>query len=237
MRTSRLETDDCEEVFYKFAGRGKPVLLIHGFTMWSEMWTTNGVVRVLCDDHKVIIPDLRGHGLSSRPHGRSGYGLKLLDDMAAILDREATEKVAIVGFSLGAELTLKLATTMPSRISSVFLIGSGWTRENGVALYREFASWARENRAGLTPRPDYDAFDALAEGMSEIIDVPKDELEQVRVPCSGLVGGDDPEHVNLEALRGVIPGFELAVLPGVPHETSWRDPSVPDRVRSFIDCT
>lgn len=235
MRICQLETDDGEEVVYKSTGRGKPVLLIHGFTMWSEMWTTNGVVQKLRDDYKVIIPDLRGHGLSSRPHSQSAYGVKLLDDMAAILDREATEKVDIVGFSLGAELTLKLATSMPFRISSVFLIGSGWTRENGVALYREFALWARENRAGLTPRPDYDAFDALAEGMSEIIDVPKTELEQIRLPCTGLVGGDDPEYVNLEALSGVVPGFGLAVMPGVPHETSWRDPSVPDRVRNFVD--
>jgi len=235
MKTCLIRTNDGEQLSYTVSGAGRAVLLIHGFTMWSDMWIANGVVEELYVDVKIIAPDLRGHGMSSRPCDPSGYGRKLVNDLVTILEAEEITKVDVVGFSLGAELALKLVTSEPLCVSSVFLIGSGWSRDDGMDVYREFASWARETGSGMTPNPDYDALDALVAGMPDIIDISKAELERIEVPCAGLVGSDDPERPNLEVLTGVVPGFTLTVLQGVPHETSWRDPSVPMRIRSFLN--
>ena len=235
METKLLTTTDGNHLSYFVEGNGRPVLLVHGFTMWSDIWKANGVVHELFGDSRIIAPDLRGHGSSDRPHDPSEYGLKLVSDLVEILEAEAISAIDIVGFSLGAELALKLVTTLPSCISSVFLIGSGWTRQEGIAHYREFATWARQTGSGMTPNPDYDALDALAEGMGKVINVSNEELERINVPCGGLVGGDDPERKNLESLVGIVPGFSVEVIPDVPHETSWRNDIVPERVRSFLD--
>lgn len=235
METKRLTTTDGSSLSYFVEGSGRPVLLVHGFTMWSDMWSSNGLVHELSEDSTIIAPDLRGHGNSDRPHDPSDYGLKLVSDLVEILEAEFLSTANIVGFSLGAELALKLVTTLPSCVSSIFLIGSGWTRREGIADYREFASWARQTCSGMTPDPDYDALDALAEGMGEVIEISKEELERIKIPCAGLVGGDDPERKNLESLLGIISGFSVEVIPGVPHETSWRNDIVSERVRSFLD--
>lgn len=235
MTSFQLKTTDGEEVSYRVVGTGRPVLLLHGVSMWSEMWTENGVVPRISVKAKVIVPDLRGHGNSSRPHHPSSYGLKLVEDQLGVLDAEGVEACDVIGFSLGAEIALKLAIQNPSRVSSLFLIGSGWTRDAGMGRYREFAKWARENEKGMTPNPDYDALDALVEEMPEVICLTRDELEDIDVPCAGMVGTDDPHLPDLEALVGVIPEFMLEKLEGVPHETSWRNASIPARIQAFLD--
>lgn len=56
-------------------------------------------------------------------------------------------------------------------------MGTGWTRDDGMDRYREFAECARENGAGMTSNPDYDAVDALVDGMPEIICLTPKKIE------------------------------------------------------------
>lgn len=235
MQTKQVLSPHGDTIAYSTIGTGTPVLLLHGFTMWSAMWDKNGVVGALSGKHRLGMPDIMGHGHSGRPHDAAHYGLNLLRDVDIVLTAEGIDRAHVVGFSLGAELALKLAATTPERVASLFLIGSGWTPPKDMAIYRSFAAWAREKQRAMTPEPDYDALDALADGMPQIINLTRGQLERINVPSAGVVGGEDAERPNLEALQGTLPGFTLDVLPGVPHETSWRDPSIPDRVRAFLD--
>ena len=232
-RRSVISTDG-ERLSFSVSGSGRPVILLHGFTMWSEMWQTNGVVDYLSDSARLIAPDMRGHGYSSKPHDPARYGITLVNDIVAILDHEGIDNADLVGFSAGAELALKFATTYPARVSSLFIIGSGWTGMEDIQMYREFAEWARETGNAMTLDPDYDAMDAFVEGMTEVIGLPRAALENVSVQCAGIAGGDDPHLPHLERLVGVIPGFSLDVLPDLPHETSWRDGSIPKRIETFL---
>lgn len=219
---------------YSVYGTGPAVLLIHGFTMSSEMWHKNGVIDALCATCKVIVPDLKGHGKSAKPHDPALYGAALIGDLISVLENERENEAHVVGFSTGAELALKLATSEPERVSSLLLIGSGWSGKDIMALYHEFAKWARETGDLMTPEPDFDALDALVTAMPDIIDIPRHEIETLHVRSAGIAGREDPELPNLERLVGVLKGFDLAVLPGVPHETSWRDPSLPSRIENFL---
>ncbi|MCP5085242.1 MAG: alpha/beta hydrolase [Rhodobacteraceae bacterium] len=234
MQPKRVEQSDGQWLSYTTYGEGPAVLLIHGITMWSKMWLENGVVDAICAKSKVIVPDLRGHGKSAKPHDPALYGEALVRDLVSVLENEEEKEAHVIGFSLGAELALKLATSQPEKVLSLLLIGSGWSGKDVMPIYQEFANWARETGDLMTPEPDYDALDALVAAMPDIIDIPREEIERLRLRSAGIAGSEDPELPNLKRLVGVLKGFELAVLSGVPHETSWRDPSLPSRVENFL---
>lgn len=233
MEDKTLTGKDGETIAYSVAGAGRPMVLLHGFTMYSGMWVTNGVVQDLAGEARLIVPDTRGHGASAKPRDPARYGLNLIDDLVAILAAEGVESADFVGYSMGAELSLKLAVTHPSLVSSLVIIGSGWSGEDDIPFYREYVAWARETGQAMTPDPDFDALDALVDAQLSIIDLTKEDLEGIRMPCAGIVGSDDPELANMESMKGIVPGFTLEVLPNVLHETSWIDPALPNLIRDF----
>lgn len=234
MERKSIISSDGEKLSYSTTGGGRPVILLHGFTMSSEMWSSNGVVDILSPSARMIIPDIRGHGRSCRPHDSVRYGLNLVNDLALILDHERAAQADVVGFSAGAELGLRFATTHAARLTSLLIIGSGWTQLEDMPIYREHSNWARETGKAMTPDPDYDALDAFVEGVPDVIGLSKEELEGIAVRCAGVVGGEDSERKNLESLVGVIPDFTLKMLPGEPHETTWRNPPIPGRIKNFL---
>jgi pimeloyl-ACP methyl ester carboxylesterase len=97
METRLLATADGDCLSYFVKGRGRPVLLVHGFTMWSDMWKANGVVDELSGNARIIAPDLRGHGSSDRPHYPSEYGFKLTSDLVAIIEADAISCMTSMG--------------------------------------------------------------------------------------------------------------------------------------------
>src|SRR5215218_8115530 len=85
-------------VIYRAAGEGPPVVLIHGMVNSSRHWRE--VALRLAADHRVIAPDLIGHGDSATPRGDYSIGAHaaaIRDLLAAVGVRRAT----IVGHSLG----------------------------------------------------------------------------------------------------------------------------------------
>ena len=59
------------QISYKVEGEGTPLVLIHGGFGYKEMWEEMGVVESLKNQYKLISIDLRGHGLSDKPHDPS----------------------------------------------------------------------------------------------------------------------------------------------------------------------
>ena len=53
--------------------------------------------------------------------------------------------------------------------------------------------------------------------------------------CHGIAGSEDPELANLKKLKGVLRNYTLDILPGETHQTSWRHPSIPERIEKFLD--
>ena len=82
----------------RVGGSGPAVLLIHGYGETGDMWEPLAAKLVI--DHTVIVPDLRGMGLSSHPPG--GYDKKTQGrDMASLLDALNVGKVDVVGHDIG----------------------------------------------------------------------------------------------------------------------------------------
>ena len=105
---------------YEDAGSGEPVLLIHGHTMDRRIWDPV-MPKLRATDLRVLRPDLRGHGLSTRPD--FGYHLSHhASDMAAVLDDAGIDSAIVVGYSIGGGVALEMVLTLPERVSGLVLM-------------------------------------------------------------------------------------------------------------------
>lgn len=97
------------------AGRGQPVLLLHGFP--QHWWEWREVIPSLAEDHRVICPDLRGAGWTDAPAW--GYTRdQLLADVRALLDALGLDRVFVIGHDWGALLGFQLCLTSPNRVAA-----------------------------------------------------------------------------------------------------------------------
>jgi pimeloyl-ACP methyl ester carboxylesterase len=84
-------------IHYKDVGAGKPIVLLHGYTMNSNMWDNSLLLKVLSKSHRVIMIDLRGHGLSDKPSDPKEYGPEVGKDVIRLLDHLNIPKAHLVG--------------------------------------------------------------------------------------------------------------------------------------------
>ena len=113
-------TNDDVTLHYEDEGSGAPVLLIHGHTMDRRIWDPV-VPGLRAKDLRVLRPDLRGHGLSTRPD--FGYHLSHhASDMAAVLDDAGIDSATVVGYSIGGGVALEMALTLPDRLNGLVLM-------------------------------------------------------------------------------------------------------------------
>jgi pimeloyl-ACP methyl ester carboxylesterase len=121
------------EVSYRTAGeRGPLVLLVHGITGSAAAWDL--VTELLARDHRVLVPDLLGHGESAKPRGDYSLGAHaagLRDLMIALGEERAT----VVGHSLGGGIAMQFAYQFAERVERLALVSSGGLgREVGLLL-------------------------------------------------------------------------------------------------------
>ena len=112
--TSQIEVGGTSQYVRK-GGSGPAVLLLHGFGDTGDMWQP--LADVLVRDHTVIVPDLRGMGLSAHPE--AGYEkMNQARDLAAILDGLKIERVTLVTHDIGNMVGYALAAQFPARVTS-----------------------------------------------------------------------------------------------------------------------
>ena len=101
-------------IHVRYGGQGPAVVLLHGFGDTGDMWAP--VATALCKDHTIVVPDLRGMGLSSHPRG--GYDKKTqAQDIAQVLDRLKIETAALVTHDIGNMVGYALAAQFPARVT------------------------------------------------------------------------------------------------------------------------
>jgi pimeloyl-ACP methyl ester carboxylesterase len=113
---------------YVEAGRGTPVILVHGLACdHAANWMLPRVFQKVSRRYRVIALDNRGHGMSDKPYDPAQYGLELVDDVVRLMDHLGIAKAHVVGYSLGGFITLKLALRHPERLLSAAPCGAGWS--------------------------------------------------------------------------------------------------------------
>jgi len=107
------------KIHVRVGGKGPAVVLLHGFGETGDMWAP--LAAQLVSDHTVIVPDLRGIGLSSRP--ASGYDKKTQgEDIAGVLDILKIGKIDLVTHDIGNMVGYAFAAQHPDRVAKFVLI-------------------------------------------------------------------------------------------------------------------
>lgn len=101
-------------IYVRVGGQGPAILMLHGFGDTGDMWQPLAVA--LMKTHTIVVPDLRGMGLSSHPDG--GYDKKSqAQDLARLLDHFKIGKVALVSHDIGNMVAYAFAAQFPDKVS------------------------------------------------------------------------------------------------------------------------
>lgn len=117
--------------------RNPPVLFLHGFAESGLCWTP--VVRALADDYDIYTYDARGHGRSREPLPKDSFTLeKLVGDAVSLIKHLAlSEPPALIGHSMGGQVTAILARAHPNLVKAVILEDPMWLSFDAVPLTEE----------------------------------------------------------------------------------------------------
>ncbi|MHA6202940.1 alpha/beta fold hydrolase [Dyella soli] len=110
-RTQDIQTDGAT-LHVRVGGKGPAVVLLHGFGDTGDMWAP--LATDLARDHTVVVPDLRGMGLSSHPEG--GYDKKTqAADIRAVLVKLGIDHASVVGHDIGTMVAYAYAARYPDK--------------------------------------------------------------------------------------------------------------------------
>ena len=120
-------------VFYRGAGSGPVLVLVHGITSTSATWSK--VLPYLAERFTVVAPDLLGHGESAKPRGDYSLGAyaSATRDLLIALGHE---RASFVGHSLGGGIAMQLAYQFPEHCERLVLVASGGLGRDISALLR-----------------------------------------------------------------------------------------------------
>jgi pimeloyl-ACP methyl ester carboxylesterase len=251
-------------IAYDAAGRGSPLLLLHGFPLSRKLWQPQ--LDGLTDIGRVIAPDLRGHGETGPVPGEATMEV-MADDMAALLDAlKVKGRVVVGGLSMGGYVAQHFAHRYPERLAGLILAATraGADSAEGQVARDRMADQARQKGAEavveamlprllsprtLDERPDVldearaIAGDITVEGMVAALMAMKERpdatawLAELAVPVLILHGADDlliPPS-EAEATQALVPGARLQIIPGAGHLVNLEQPAAFNaEVRNFL---
>jgi pimeloyl-ACP methyl ester carboxylesterase len=113
---------------YFVGGSGPPLLLVHGLGGAAANWTE--LAPLLAARHRVVVPDLPGHGGSTALPGVAGLE-PFADRVAIVAEREGMLPAPVVGHSLGGMIVLRLALSRPDQVQALVLAGAAGLSTGG----------------------------------------------------------------------------------------------------------
>src|SRR5574341_1209774 len=140
--TMRSALASLDLLYFTEHGSGYPLLLVHGLMVTGEMFEP--VIEHLAARHRVIIPDLRGHG-RSRGLPPPYTAAQLASDVARLLDHLSVGSTAVLGYSQGGAIAQQLALDHPQRCDRLIL---ACTYAYNMATFREKLTGLEESQQG-----------------------------------------------------------------------------------------
>ncbi len=231
------------------SGSGDVVALVHGFgSSARHNWGDTGWIDLLARRHRVLAPDVRGHGQSDKPHRRDAYGYRMMGaDVIRLLDHLRIERAMLMGYSMGGSIAIDLMLWKPERFRAVVLGGIAY--DDGLENPADRAAIAEAYRAadpsqitGAVARAyrrfaeaqgnDLAALAALMDG--ERAPIPPARFTAVRLPVLIVVGTRDDAIGDPRPLAEMIPGARLVMLEGRHHLDAPMDERYKQSVMEFF---
>jgi pimeloyl-ACP methyl ester carboxylesterase len=228
----QLAYDDIQPA----GGAAGTVFMVHGFaTSRAENWRRLGWYGAFeRKGYRVVALDLRGHGESDKPHDPAAYGGDVLvGDIVGLMDHLDLPRVELLGYSMGARLSLQTALAHPGRVNNLIVGGIGdrmlkpppvpastmtmaqamraddpeSITEKTMKGFRLFADQQGEDRFALA---------ALTEGRDGV-PLTADDLAGLRMPTLVVAGSRDEMAGDPQGLADAIPGAKSVTLPACDH--------------------
>lgn len=237
---------DGVELAYHELGEGRPVILLHGLFSDAEMnWIKFGhAARIAAEGFRVIMPDLRAHGQSARPHGEAFYpGGILARDLRELVELLELGTFDLGGFSLGARTVVE-AVGEGMRPRRAVLGGAGleglrnWKRRKtffleAMALYdtaqRGDPHWL-SIQFMKSQKVDRIAASQLLESFEDAF---MTWLEAFAMPTLVVCGDRDDDNGSAEELANILPHAIFEEVPGT-HMSSVTKPELGEAIASFL---
>ena len=236
-------------IHYHDTSAGEAVVLVHGFASTAEHnWGGTGWIAALSKKYRVIAPDVRGHGLSDKPHAREAYGYAGMGaDVTRLMDHLGLQRALLIGYSMGASIAMELMLARPERFRAIVLGGIAYDDGLEDKADRDAISEAyRAANPATIKSPVAKAYRRFAESMpndlnalAALIDAQRSpfdpaRLAAVRMPVLIVVGTDDDAIGDPKPLENMIPNARLVMLDGRDHMTAPADPRFKDVVLDFL---
>jgi pimeloyl-ACP methyl ester carboxylesterase len=237
------------DIAFLDGGEGDPILLIHGFASNHVVnWGATGWIDTLKrDGRRVIAMDVRGHGRSEKLRDPEAYPLALLaDDAARLLDHLGLARADVMGYSMGARITVALALAHQDRMRSMILGGMGYAMVEGMkgedAIVAALEAPSLEEVAG-EPGRAYRKFAeqtgsdvlALAACMRKARQTfTAEQLATIHLPTLIAIGDRDSVAGSPEGLARLIDGAEVLIIPNRDHMLATGDRHYKEAVLAFL---
>ena len=222
-----FDTDDGQRLAYRMMGEGPPVLLLHGF--FSDAWTNwiryGHAGRIAVQGYRVIMPDLRAHGDSAKPHDPDAYPPDILArDGLALVAHLGLEDYVLGGYSLGARTVVRMHAlgARPERMIISGMGLSGLVRLGSRAAHFRHILENLGNHEKGSPEWMAEAFlkttggdpEALLLILNVFTDTPEEKIEAIDCPTLVLAGEEDQDNGSHEDLAALLPDAAHVEVPG-----------------------
>lgn len=241
-----FESFDGARLAWRALGEGRPVVLIHGYFSNAEVnWLKYGhAATIAAKGFRVIMPDLRAHGDSAKPHEAAAYPPDaLMKDGLALIRHLGLTDYDMGGYSLGARTTVRMLVNgaTPRRVVLSGMGLAGIIRTEGRGGYfrnvlTNLGSFARGSSEWLT-----EAFlkttggdpVALLRILDTFVDTTPDELGRIAQPVAVVCGTEDDDNGPADALAAALPHGRYIPVPG-NHMSAVVKPELGRAIADFL---
>jgi pimeloyl-ACP methyl ester carboxylesterase len=244
--SARIASFDGIELAVHRLGKGRPVLLLHGLFSSAEMnWIRFGhAARLAQAGFEAIMPDLRAHGASGKPHDPAAYPSGVLvRDVKALVATLGLGDFDLVGFSLGARTAAGavVAGLAPRRLvlgGMGFEGLAGWERRSAffIDAIDRFAEVRQGDPAYLsvqfmkTMKVDPTAARLL---LGAVTDLAPEDLARITMSTLVVCGDKDHDNGSPQKLVDALPNGRFEDVPGT-HMSSVTEPALGEVIARFL---
>ncbi|MBK7162565.1 MAG: alpha/beta fold hydrolase [Sphingomonadales bacterium] len=227
MQNWTFKTTDGIALHVRELGKGRPLILLHGYFSEADTnWIKYGHAAVLAEaGFRVIMPDLRAHGLSDKPHDPIHYPKDILaNDQFALIDHLGLGDFDLGGYSLGgrtvARMLAKGCTPRRVVISGMGLEGLSDTGKRAGHFRNVLENLGKHERGSAAFMAE--AFLKTTSGdpvallriLDTFVDTPEDVLRSFDFPIGVICGDADTDNGSAAALAELVPRGQLITVPG-----------------------